>query len=160
MSVPAEESTSRGAEPVVDLAVWEAGLAARYVAERVDLLPADERDLLTRLLDEPRRLWEVTTVAEGTGMDLTDTRTGDTVSVDEQVGSIGRQPGDLLLARVGRLQGCNHILGSVINVPLDARDSLTALLDEESDAGALAAWYGSLVTAASSPRAANGGAGD
>jgi hypothetical protein len=136
---------------IVDLALWEAGLAARYVAERGDLLPADERALLTRLLDEPRRLWEVTTVDSGTGTKLRDTRTGATVSVEAHVGSIGRQPGDLLLARVGRLQGSNHILGSVMNVPLEQREPLATLLDEGGDAVALATWYGSVVAAPSFP---------
>ncbi|MDQ2723982.1 MAG: SEC-C domain-containing protein [Actinomycetota bacterium] len=129
-----------------DLALWEGGLAARYLAERSDLLPPDERELLTTFLEEPRRLWEVTAVDEGSRLDLRDTKTGDAVSVDERTGSVGRKPGDLILARVAHVGAVNQILGSVMEVPPDLRDSLIPLLDDESGAKALARWYGAAIT--------------
>lgn len=135
---------------IVDLALWEGGLAARYVAERGSLLPADERDLLTDFLDERRRLWEITAVDEGTGLDLQDTSTGDALRVAEHIGSIGRQPGELILARVACLDSVNQILGSVIDVPHHRRPSLLQLLSHDADAEAWAAWYGTAVTAARS----------
>ncbi|MEX2658137.1 MAG: SEC-C metal-binding domain-containing protein, partial [Acidimicrobiales bacterium] len=52
---------------IVDLAVFEGGVAAEYLDQRGPLLPADERNLLEVLLDEPRRLWEAIEVDPGTG---------------------------------------------------------------------------------------------
>lgn len=145
---------------IIDLALWEGGLAARYLAERGGLLPPDERELLSRFLDDPRRLWEITAVDEGSRLDLRDIRTGDAVSVDEHVGSIGRQPGELILARVARLDQVSQILGSVMDVPLGLRDSLTGLLDDDADAIAMATWYGEATSAAAAPGAGSGGDGD
>lgn len=148
-------------DPMInDLALWEGGLAARYLAERGALLPPDEQELLTRFLDEPRRLWEITGVDAGTGLDLRDTRTGDAVSVDEHVGSVGRQPGQLILARVAHLDAVNQILGSVMDVPLALRESLLPLLDGDPDAQRLAAWYGIAIAPPPHPDEGRGGDSD
>ena len=136
---------------ITDLALWEGGLAARYLEERGVLLPDDERDLLTGFLDEPRRLWEITAVDEGSGLDLRDTRTGDALSVAERAGSRGRQPGELVLARVAQVGACNQILGSVMDVPLELRESLAPLLDDGADAAALATWYGEALVSPAPP---------
>ncbi|MDQ6840593.1 MAG: SEC-C domain-containing protein [Actinomycetota bacterium] len=137
---------------IVDLALWEGGLADRYLEERGALLPADELELLTRFVDEPRRLWEITAVDEGATLDLRETKTGERLSVDEHAGSIGRQIGEFLLARVARLEGVNQLLGSVMDVPLRVRPSLIEVLDDDPGGGALAAWYGAAIAA---PRLAN-----
>ncbi|MDQ2726670.1 MAG: SEC-C domain-containing protein [Actinomycetota bacterium] len=128
-----------------DLSLWEGGLAARYLAERGTLLPSDEQELMARFLDEPRRLWEITAVDEGARLDLRDTRTGDALSVDEHVGSVGRHLGELILARVAHVGAVNQILGPVMDVPLELRDSLVPLLGDDASAQDLATWYGTAI---------------
>ncbi len=143
----AGETTQRMAADsmILDLALWEGALATRYLDVRGPLLPADERELLGQFVSEPRRLLEVVAVDEGVGMELRDTRTGEALSVDERSGSVGREVGELLFARVVRLPGVNQLMGSVMDIPLRLRGSLIDLLDGDPDAGDLAGWYGAAI---------------
>ena len=130
---------------VIDFAIWEGGMAEDYLAERGELLPADERQLIEELLDEPRRLWEVAAVDPGTGMTLRDTATGDHVTVTEHLGSLERQSGELLVARVARLEDQNQLMGLPMTIPLRLRDSALRLIDSAPDADQLAIWYGQAI---------------
>jgi hypothetical protein len=151
---------------VVDFARWEGGLAEEFLDERGSLLPDDERELVAALLEQPRRLWELTAVEAGRALTLRDTATGDVVRVDEKLGSVGRSVGEYLLARVAALDGVGgvagvagvaggdaaQIVGAVMAVPLRLRESALALVDSDPDAIDLATWYG---LALAPPRLAN-----
>lgn len=128
----------------LDLANFEGGLVAQYLAERGPLLADDERDFLVLALDEPRRVWEVVDVDEGTGMTVRDTATGETVWLDERSGSEGIEPGELLLARALPCERDHVVIGALLRLPLRARDSALAVLDSAPSAHDLAAWYGHL----------------
>ena len=128
----------------LDLANFEGGLVQEYLAERGPLLADDERDFLVLALDEPRRAWEVVDVDEGTGMTVRDTATGETVWLDERSGSQGIEPGELLMARALPCGRDHVVIGSLLRLPLRARDSALAVLDSSPSAHDLAAWYGHL----------------
>lgn len=137
---------------ILDFVSFEGCLADEYLEERGDLLPADERDLLEQLIDEPRRLWEIIDVEPGESLTLRDSTTGDVVRVAERLGSQDRTAGQLLLARIARLDDMNQIIGIPVEVPLRLRASTIELVDSHPDADALAAWYGQAVA---SPRLVN-----
>ena len=130
---------------IVDFAIWEGGIADDYLAERGDLLPPDERRLIEDLVGQPRRLWEVTAVDPGTRMTLRDTATGDQVVVDEHLASLDREPGELSLARVARLEDQNQLMGMPMSIPFRLRDSALELVDSGPDADQLATWYGQAI---------------
>ncbi len=130
---------------LIDFAIWEGGIAEDYLAERGELLPADERQLIEDLLDEPRRLWEVTEVDPGTGMTLRDTTTGDHVVVTEHLGSLELEAGELFMARVAWLEDQNELMSMPMTVPLRLRDSALQLVDSAPDADELAMWYGQAI---------------
>lgn len=136
-------------EFLLDLAVFEGGLADEYLAERGLLLPDDERDLLERAIAEPRRLWKLLEVHEGTGMrlQLADGRgsSDETRWLDERSGSTGRRPGEQVLARVLPCEDTWISLGvPVIVAPLHRRHT-RALLQSSPGAIDYAAWYGTLL---------------
>ncbi|GAC1542836.1 MAG: hypothetical protein NVS3B12_31130 [Acidimicrobiales bacterium] len=129
-------------DPLIrDFALWEGGIAAEYLEHRGGLLPADERDLLAALLDEPRRLWELDEVDPGVGMTMRDSSTGERRRVREVSGSLGHSPGEYMLARVADLAGAAELIGVPLEVPLNLRASTLELVDHAPDAEALAAWY-------------------
>lgn len=86
---------------LVDVAVHEGGLGEEYGDQRGPLLAADEVELLEQVLDEPRRLWEITGVVEGESLSLRDTGSGDELTVTEHSGSEGREVGVVLQVDVG-----------------------------------------------------------
>lgn len=133
----------RAADPVVfDLVLFEGGMVEEYLAERGHRLPPDEAALLDAMVHEPRRLWEVVAVDRGVGLRLRDTRTGDTVEVDEMSGSAGASVGELLLARVAPVADRHQVFGTPLSIPLRLRASAIELVDSHPDADALADWYG------------------
>ena len=127
---------------VFDFGLWEGGVAESYLVDRGELLPEDERVLLGSLIDQTRQLWEITEVDSGRRLVLRDTATGNVVRVDERAGSMGRPPGEYLLARIAHLHDAAQIVGAVMSIPLHLRDSALALVDGLPDAIALATWYG------------------
>ncbi|MEQ8717706.1 MAG: SEC-C metal-binding domain-containing protein [Acidimicrobiales bacterium] len=129
---------------VIDVAVHEGGLALAYLAERGDLLPDDERRLVVSILDEPRRLWEITEVRPGEALVLRDTATGETVDVAERSGTEGREAGELVMLRVVHVGDDSVMAGVPIIVPLGERERVLALLEATPDAATFAEWYGSL----------------
>jgi hypothetical protein len=130
---------------VIDIAIWEGGGAEAYLAQRGELLPADERQLIEELIEEGRRLWEVIAVDPGTDMTLRDTASGDHVTVTEHLGSLERESGELLVARVARLEDQNQLVGTPMSIPLRLRDSALRLVDSAPDADQLAIWYGQAI---------------
>ncbi|HEX3567927.1 MAG TPA: SEC-C metal-binding domain-containing protein [Acidimicrobiales bacterium] len=130
---------------VIDFAIWEGGVAEDYLAQRGELLPADERQLIEELIEEPRRLWEVMAVDPGTEIALRDTATGDHLTVTEHLGSMERQAGELLVARVARLEDQNQLVGTPMTIPLRLRESALRLIDSAPDADQLATWYGQAI---------------
>ena len=137
---------------LLDLAAFEGGLADAYLAERGPLLPDDERDLLARAIAEPRRLWKVTEVDEGTGMRLQRTDGSgaptETIWLDERSGSAGRRPGEQILARVLACEDTWVSLGVPVVVAPLHRPRTRALLRSSPDAIDYAAWYGTLLAPA------------
>lgn len=132
-------------EPLlIDIALHEGGLGEAYLEQRSALLPNDEVELLEALLEERRRLWEVTAVTPGRSLTLRDTKTGDEITVSERSGSMGRTPGDLLLARAATVEGEPMLFGVPLLVPLRQRDHVLSMLDDWVDAHGLASWFGSL----------------
>ncbi len=129
---------------LVDLALYEVGVADRYLFQRGALLADDERDLVEAIVGTPRELWEVTAVDAGRSLGLRNTRTGDEVEVPEQRGTVGRSVGDLVLVRVVPFEGTHALVGVAIAVPLAARAAVMALVDrgDNLDVDALARWYG------------------
>ena len=130
-------------DPVIaDFATFEGGIALDYLAERGHLVPPDERDLLHAVVGQPRCLWEVTAVAPGASLTLRDTASGEELVVEEHLGSVDREPGALILARVAEVDGERQLFGAVIEVPLRLRASALQLVDAEPDVEDLASWYG------------------
>lgn len=137
---------------LVDVAVHEGGLGEGYGDQRGPLLAADEVGLLEQVLDEPRRLWEITGVVEGESLTLRDTGSGDELTVTEHSGSEGREVGELLLARATVVDDEAMLFGVPLLVPLRERERVLRLLDDWVDADSLAMWFGSLFLP---PRMAN-----
>ncbi len=134
---------------LLDLAVFEGGLADAYLAERGPLLPDDERDLLSRAIAEPRRLWKLLEVDQGTGMRLQlsdgSGSRAEAIWLDERSGSRGRRAGEQILARV---LSCEHAwvaLGVPMIVAPTHRPRTTVLLRSSPDAIDYAVWYATLL---------------
>jgi hypothetical protein len=138
-----EALTAMTADPfIIDVALFEGGVAKEYLEERAALLPDDECQLLERLVEEPRRLWEVIDVDRGTSLTLRDTRMGERFVVTERTASKDRQVGEYLLARVAALGDEHQLFGVPLAVPLCLRERTIELIDAGPDADGLAEWYG------------------
>lgn len=124
---------------VADCALHEGGALADFIAERGDLLPADERDLATTWLSSRPALYEVRDVSPGTGMRLRDLADDREYDVVERIGSHEAVRGELLLTRLLD-NGSGHILAEVVLVPRLQRASLSAAL-ETGSAVELMAWF-------------------
>lgn len=136
-------------DPIVaDFAAFEGGIAASYLGERGHLLPPDERELLHAMSAEPRRLWEVTAAVPGANLTLRDHATGAELVVEEDVASIGRERGALLLSRVAEVEGGHLLFGAAIEIPPGRRASAVRLVMAEPDVDDLARWYGEEVALA------------
>lgn len=112
---------------VTDCAIHDGGGLADFLAERGDLLPADERPLAEAWLDSRRGLFEVIEVNPGSGMRLRDLDDDREYDVLERRGSREAHRGDLLLSRLLD-NGSEHMLGSVMMIPRLHRGRLSAAL--------------------------------
>jgi hypothetical protein len=81
-------------------------------------------------------------VDPGRSLTLRDTASSEVETVKEKRGSIGRAPGEFILARVAQLADENQIMGAVMQIPLRLRASAIELVDLTPDMSDLAAWYG------------------
>ena len=126
---------------IIDVATYEGGGLADYLAQRGALLPPDEFEVFGGWLSIPRRLWEVVRVDSGVGSLLRDVISGDEVTV---VGVSGQQFGvaDQIFARIAESAGVHALVGTALVVPIRGQEPLLGLLDAGYDADTLAAWYG------------------
>lgn len=129
---------------LLDVAIHEAGLGYAYVDQRGPLFADDGFTLLEQILDEPRRLWEITAVDQGESLTLRDTGSDDSLTVTEHAGSEGREPGELMLARATTVDNQAMLFGIPLLVPLREGDRVLHMLDDYVDADSLAMWFGSL----------------
>ncbi len=126
---------------VVDVALFEGGVFARFLDERAPLLPPGDIAEGQVWLATPRRLYEVVDAEPGVQLTLRDLTSGDLVVVEERLGSTGRQAGEYLLGRVVRPDSEPSIIGNPILVPMHSRQSLLSVLDMGGDPEDLVGWY-------------------
>ena len=137
---------------VADVALFEGGSFAEFLEERAPLLPAEDVAEGEVWLATPRRLYEVLEVEPGQSLVLLDLTTGRRLDVDDKLGSLDRQVGDYLLARVVRPEAAPAIVGAGIVVPMRSRETVLAILDEGADPDDLVHW---LVTVTAPPQLQN-----
>jgi hypothetical protein len=132
------------ADPIVfDAALHEGGLFVRFLRERGDLLPDDERLLATAWLTVDRSVHEVASVNRGVGMTLRDLATGDLVEVRERSMSRSVQVGERYCARVVTDGAAHQIIGGVFPVRTGHEQTVLDLC-EGADPLELCAWAGAL----------------
>ncbi|TQF73920.1 hypothetical protein FK531_04390 [Rhodococcus spelaei] len=115
----------------LDVALFECGVFALYLARRGALLPADEFELAQRWLEAKRSVFEVIAARPAEGLTLRDERTGDVVEVLERTGSQQLAAGDFICARVVPAGGATQIFGGIEPVASGSRAELMALLDAD-----------------------------
>lgn len=132
------------ADPILfDAALHEGGLFARFLHDRGELLPDDERLLATAWLTVDRSVHEVVSVERGVGLTLRDLATGDVVDVRERTLSQTAQDGERYCARVVSDGVSHQIIGGVF--PVRAGHEETVLdLCSNADPLELCAWAGAL----------------
>ncbi len=81
-------------EFIFELEMFEAGGIADFLAERWEMIPADERDVYELWVQATLALWEVVSVGDGT-VELRDTLTGDNRGGLRPVGGGGLRTGRL-----------------------------------------------------------------
>ncbi|MDV6278635.1 SEC-C metal-binding domain-containing protein [Rhodococcus erythropolis] len=117
---------------VADVVLFECGTFERFVAERGDLLPADELLLAQQWLLAERSVHEVEAVRPGEGLTLRDVRTGDRLEVTERTASRQLRVGDFFCARVVPVGTSMQIFGGIEPIEPGQRGRLIELLDSES----------------------------
>jgi hypothetical protein len=132
-------------DPILfDAALIEGGLVQRFLHERGDLLPHDERLLMTAWLMVGRSVHEVVAVEPGVGMTLLDLGTGDELDVRERTASRHFMEGERLCARVVPDGATNQIVGGVFPVRTGHEEEVLDLCDR-ADPYELCAWAGAVV---------------
>lgn len=132
------------ADPLLfDAALHEGGLFLRFLYERGELLPDDERLLATAWLTVDRSVHEVLSVERGVGMRLRDLATGDVVDVRERTASQQAQVGQRFCARVAPDGATHQIIGGLFEVRTGHEQRVLDLC-LDGDAEALCAWAGAL----------------
>ncbi|MGH9030418.1 MAG: SEC-C metal-binding domain-containing protein, partial [Acidimicrobiales bacterium] len=127
---------------LVDMAAMEDDVIERFLDERGDLLPPDERVLARSWVGSQLSLWEVVGLDPGSAVILRDTGTGDRLTVTERSASKNLHLGGYLLARVVAAGSQHQIVGLPLRLELRHRQSLIELLDSDHGAEDLAAWLG------------------
>ena len=131
-------------EPFIfELAMFEDGGVADFLAERGDLLSEEERDVYDLWSQASLALWEVMAVTRGETVELRDTRSGDHVEVFDRSVAGQFSAGDMILARPLPGFGSTWLSAVVLPIDLRERDALLELFDSGADADSLAYWYGS-----------------
>lgn len=132
------------ADPVLfDAALHEGGLFQRFLYERGDLLPDDERLLATAWLTVDRSVHEVLSVERGDGMQLRDLATGEVADVRERTASQQAHVGQRFCARVAPDGATHQIIGGMFEVRTGHEQQVLDLC-LDGDAEALCAWAGAL----------------
>jgi tetratricopeptide (TPR) repeat protein/HEAT repeat protein len=107
---------------------------ARFLMERGDHLPPDERSILEEWLDAVVGLHEVIDLEPGKSLTLRDVFTGETFQVREVRGSLSAARWDLISNRVIRVQGERQLSGSVTAFHALDREKLVQHVSERYDA--------------------------
>ena len=107
---------------------------ARFLAERGESLPADERGILEEWQDAAVGLHEVVDLAPGRSLTLRDVFTGETCTVREIRGSLAAARWDLLGARMIRVNGEPFLSGVVTVFHVRDREALIAHVQERHQA--------------------------
>jgi tetratricopeptide (TPR) repeat protein len=106
----------------------------RFLAERGQGLPAEERAILEEWQDAVVGLHEVIDLEPGKSLTLRDVFTGETFQVREVRGSLSAARWDLLSNRVIRVQGERQLSGSVTAFNAPDREKLVQHVSERYDA--------------------------
>lgn len=129
------------ADPLpLDVALFEGGAFADFLAVRGHLLPDDERLLAEQWLLVERSVFEVEQVQRGVSVTVRDVRTGDVHQVAEKAASRQLKPGQLICARPVPSGHTMQFFGGLEPVGLHERDPLVDLLDSEPDPVELVAY--------------------
>jgi hypothetical protein len=130
------------ADPIVlDAALHEGGLFSRFIHDRGELLPDDERLLAAAWQTADRSVHEVLAVEPGVGMSLRDLATGEVTDVRERTASRSARVGECYCARVVPDGSSNQVIGGVF--PIRAGHEQAVLdLCADADPHALCAWAG------------------
>jgi hypothetical protein len=116
------------ADPLLpDLALFEGGGLAHFLEACGPLLPADELTMASGWLGQPRILMEVVAARPDEGLEVRDTRTGETTWVSQRFGTPGPEAGELILGRLVPAGAGLRLVGPVSAVPLAQRDDLLRL---------------------------------
>jgi hypothetical protein len=133
------------ADPIVlDAALHEGGLFSRFIHDRGDLLPDDERLLAAAWQTADRSVHEVLAVEPGVGMSLRDLATGEVTEVRERTASHSARVGECYCARVVPDGSSNQIIGGVFPVRAGHEQAVLELC-ADADPHALCAWAGAVV---------------
>jgi hypothetical protein len=103
---------------------------ARFLAERGESLPADERGILEEWQEAAVGLHEVVELEPGRSLTLRDVLTGETCTVREVKGSLAAARWDLLGARVIRVHGEPFLSGTVTVFHASDREALVGHVKE------------------------------
>lgn len=124
-----------------DAALHEGRQFRRFLYERGDLLPDDERLLATSWLTVDRSVHEVLSVERGVGLQLRNLATGDLVDVRERTASQQAHVGERYCARVVPDGASHQIAGGVFEVRTGHEQQVLDLC-LAGDAAELCAWAG------------------
>lgn len=132
------------ADPIIyDAALHEGGLFQRFLHERGELLPDDERLLAAAWLTVDRSVHEVVSVERGIGMTLRDLATGDVADVRERTMSRDARVGERYCGRVVPDGASHQIVGGVFPVRTGHEQTVLDLC-ADADPLELCAWAGAL----------------
>jgi hypothetical protein len=138
------ELTRALSDPIVyDVALHEGGLFTRFVRERGDLLPDDERLLAAAWDAVDRSVHEVVSVEAGVGMELRNLASGEVVHVRERTASRAARQGERYCARVVPDGASHQIIGGVFRVRTGQEKTVLDLC-AEADPFELCAWAGAV----------------
>lgn len=117
----------------IDIAMFEGGAFADFLAKRGALLPDDERLLAEQWLLANRSVFEVEQVIRGRSITVRDVRTGDVFEVAERVASVQLKAGQLICARVLPIGDGVQFFGGIEPIAPHDRNPLVELLVSEPE---------------------------
>jgi len=126
----------------LDMAIFEGGLAERFLRVRGDWLRPDERELITGWLATPIRLYEVLEVRRGMGVTVRALPEGERTYLQDRMFSLSVGRLDLVCGRLLSDGAGPRILGNPLWVPREHRRELLDLLDGRPGMEELAEFFG------------------
>ena len=115
---------------MLDLAIFEGGLAEEYLQRRGPLLREDERALIERWLSSRPQPYEVSDAKAGTWITLKPLLDGDPVTLHDRLLSQTARPGDVMVARIVDSGDGPTVATNPHAVPPLRRPELIDLFDE------------------------------